>query len=199
MINKPLFFTIFFFIMLFASATFLEIGVAAAEDKIPGLYPERTQAVLKCLKEKDWKSLADFVHPTEGVKFSPYAYVDEDAVTLSAKEIKDLEQTKEKIYNFGAYDGSGDPMELTFSDYYNRFIFDKDFTKAPEIGVGKIVHRSNTANNIDEIFGPEAKFIEFYCPSSSDDNIDWASLRLVFRQDKDTWYLVGIVHDCWTT
>jgi hypothetical protein len=29
--------------------------------------------------------------------------------------------------------------------------------------------------------------------------LDWRSLRLVFMQDGDEWFLIGIVHDEWTT
>ena len=30
------------------------------------------------------------------------------------------------------------------------------------------------------------------------DGMDWKSLRLVFQEKDNIWYLVGIIHDGWT-
>src|SRR6478752_4533277 len=35
-----------------------------------------TKQVLTSVKNKDYKTLVDFIHPTLGVRFSPYAYID---------------------------------------------------------------------------------------------------------------------------
>jgi hypothetical protein len=43
--------------------------------------------------------------------------------------------------------------------------------------------------------------VEYYFPGFDPqyEGMDWRSLRLIFLQDNDVWYLAGIVHDQWTT
>jgi hypothetical protein len=43
--------------------------------------------------------------------------------------------------------------------------------------------------------------VEYYFPGFDLQlqGMDWRSLRLVFTLYDNTWYLVGIIHDQWTT
>jgi predicted small secreted protein len=154
-------------------------------------------SVLEILKAKDWGALGSLVHPEQGLTFSPYGYVDIDnAVCLGAGDVKALE-SDESVRNWGILDGKGDPIELTFAEYYDRFIFDRDFTKAPQVAIDKII-RSNMENNLF-VFGNGASFIEFHIPSDDPDmDMDWVSLRLVFGAYEGDLYLAAIVHDQWT-
>lgn len=167
-------------------------GGAALTEELP-------LQVCKLLKEKNWAGLADIVHPSRGLTFSPYSYIDEDAVRFTPEQVRGLSREPEKKYTWGAFDGSGEPMELTFGDYYARFIFDKDFSKAP-CALNKIVRTSNSEENLNgnrvELFGAEAAFAEFYLPGK--DEMDWGSLRLVFVMENGQWRLVAISHDGWT-
>jgi hypothetical protein len=145
--------------------------------------------------------LASLAHENKGVKFSPYAYVEDNAVTLSAAALKTLNLADE--YEWGAYDGSGEPMILKTGDFFNRYIYDKDYIQAPRIGINSIIQQGNTLINLDEAF-PGASFVEYNFPSpetgadGSDWSIDWSSLRLVFEKSGGEWKLAGVVHDCWT-
>lgn len=57
----------------------------------------RAKKVITAIKNKDMKTLAAFAHPTKGVRFSPYAYIETDAhpVFKSAK-LKGLATDKKR-------------------------------------------------------------------------------------------------------
>lgn len=184
------------FVSLFSLAA--TVSYASAPAKPSGEIEDIARLAVSCLKNMDWNGLAGIAHPIEGVKFSPYAYVEKNAVRLSANRIKGLGAWK-KTYTWGVYDGTGEPIKLTFDAYYPKFIYDEDFMNAPEIGVGRYVQKGNSISNIEEFFGDDAVFVEFNYPGAERNmNLDWASLRLVFRKYEDAWRLVGVVHDSWT-
>jgi len=100
---------------------------------------------------------------------------------------------------WGAYDGTGDPINLTFEGYYNKFIYDVDFANAKIIGNNTVVGHGNSLINISEVY-PGAVFIEYHFPGFDPqyNGMDWRSLRLIFEEKDGAWYIVGIVHDQWT-
>ncbi|HZJ99630.1 MAG TPA: hypothetical protein VFC79_06470 [Tissierellaceae bacterium] len=158
-----------------------------------------TVRVLELLKDKDMDDLDDFVHPSKGVRFSPYGYVDTDNhLVFTADQVDDLDDDSQ-IYTWGDYDGSGEPIELDFNDYYDRFIFDEDFSDPQIIGNNVIIGQGNTLVNIEEVY-PDGHFVELHFEGfdSQYEGMDWRSLRLVFETIDGDWYLVGIIHDEWT-
>ena len=186
-----------------AAGTSGAAGAAAAETA--GVVGERARLVLACLKAQDWEKLAGLVHPVAGVTFAPYASFEEDAVKLSAGDIRDMGRDAKKIYTWGAHDGSGEPIRLSFPGYYERFIFDKDFTKAPQSAADRVIRTSyseeGVVENMGGEFGDGVSFVEFHIPASEGPDgpaPDWASLRLIFKQHEGQWYLIGIMHDQWT-
>ena len=159
---------------------------------------ELAQQTLGFLKNKDWGALGAMVHPEQGLTFSPYGYVDTDtAVCLGAGDVKALEYDDE-VRVWGSFDGSGEPIELTFAAYYDRFVFDRDFTKAPQVAVDRVI-RTNLLDNL-YVFGNGGAYVDFHVPGSElYEGMDWASLRLMFAAWEGELYLVAIVHDQWTT
>ncbi len=90
--------------------------------------------VLDSIKNMDMNTLSTFVHPTNGVRFTPYEYVDgQNDKIFTAAEVLGL-GVDNQIYNWGDYDGSGEPIDLDFNDYYNQFIYDEDFINPHIIG-----------------------------------------------------------------
>jgi len=155
--------------------------------------------VLTAIKNFDMEKLADAVHPDKGVRFSPYAFVDvERDLVFTADEVRNL-AADTKTYLWGYYDGTGDPIELTFRDYHREFIYDADFLNAEQVSVNETLGRGNTVNNSFEVY-KDAEIVEFYFSGIDPkyEGMDWKSLRLVFEKKDDTWYLVGIIHDQWT-
>src|SRR5690606_28406513 len=77
----------------------------------------RSIDVIELIKEKDMKGLSEFVHPTKGLRFSPYAYVDVEKDQVFTKEEVAKLGEDTKTYTWGNYDGSGEPIDLNFNDY----------------------------------------------------------------------------------
>lgn len=160
----------------------------------------RARQVILALKAGNMARFSTFVHPQKGVRFSPYASVlpDEDRV-LKRNQLSQF-WASNKRYLWGSYDGSGDPIRVTFRKYYRQFIFDHDFSRAKDMAYNpENMSHGNTPNNIRAIY-PESIAVEYHF-SGFDERVsghDWVSLWLVFEKRGSVWYVVGIVHDQWT-
>jgi len=155
--------------------------------------------VVQAIKDEDMVELSTFIHPTDGVRFSPYGYVDVlTSQTFTGAQLSGL-MSDSQVYSWGSYDGSGDPIDLTFADYFEEFVYDEDYVEPHIIGNNVLIGKGNTLNNLADVY-PNGEFVEFHFTGFDPqyEGIDWSSLRLVFEEDNGTWYLVGIVHDQWT-
>jgi hypothetical protein len=159
---------------------------------------ERAFVVINALKEKDMGRLVELVHPQMGLRFSPYATVKDSDQVFQAAQVAGL-MTDPTVYLWGHFDGSGEPINLTFADYYAKFVYDEDFTNAPQIALNHRLGMGNSIDNISEYY-QEAMVVEFYFPGFDPqyEGMDWRSLRMVFLQSNGSWYLAGLVHDQWT-
>lgn len=159
---------------------------------------ETAAQVIQALAQKDMTAAAEFVHPEMGVRFSPYAYVREEHQVFMPDEIASLEGSEE-TYLWGQYDGSGEPIELTFDDYYEKFVYSADFANPEDMAVNARIGQGNTINNIQDFY-PDSSYVEYHFSGFEEEygGMDWESLRLVFVQEDGAWYLVGVVHDEWT-
>lgn len=155
--------------------------------------------LMELIKDKDMNALSQYVHPTLGVRFSPYFNVDTQTDQIfTAAQAAGLMQNNQ-VVNWGVYDGSGEPMDLNFSDYYDKFIYDQDFLNPELIGNNFVIGKGNMEDNVAVAY-PNGQFVEFHFSQFDPqyEGIDWESLRLVFEQYNNTWYLVGIIHGQWT-
>lgn len=171
-----------------------------AEDELAVTILNQAAVVVDLLSQADMDALAVYVHPEMGLRFSPYAYVQETDIVFSVDQIPGL-FAEDMTYLWGMYDGSGDPIKITFAEYYDRFVYDQNFANAEEIAFNQRIGGSGgTVNNIDEFF-PGSLMVEFHFSGFNPDygGLDWRSLRLVFMRHGEAWFLVGIVHDEWTT
>lgn len=154
-------------------------------------------AVLAALKAKDGARLAALVHPQKGVRFSPYAFIDpQHDVVMNRAEVEQF-WTDTAPRTWGTQDGTGAPINLTPSQYAQRFILDRDFATAPSVNINNDQATGNSLNNAAQVY-PSGTRIEYYLPPTAG-GIDWRALRLVLEQQGPVWYLVGIIHDEWTT
>jgi hypothetical protein len=160
---------------------------------------QRAAEVVAALKDENMTALAGYVLPQIGLRFSPYAAVKDTDQVIRVDKIDGL-MADSTIYVWGAYDGSGEPIELTFPDYYPKFIYDVDFANAPQLALNHRLGVSTTLDNSAEFY-PSAMIVEYYYPGFDPklEGMDWRSLRLVFIENEHNWYLVGIIHDQWTT
>ena len=158
----------------------------------------RAGEVVQALQSQDMALVSAYVHPVQGVRFSPYAYVKDTDLVFSPAQAADL-PADSSIYSWGNYAGTGEPIILGFPDYYAKFIYDVDYANAPQVSLN---HRLSGGNSIDNAaeFYPGSMIVEYYFPGFDPQygGMDWRSLKLVFSQADGSWDLVGIIHDEWT-
>ncbi len=155
--------------------------------------------ILGYIKGEDYEALSREIHPEYGIVFSPYATISLSSnKCFTAKQVAEFSKD-ENHYVWGKYDGSDDPIELKPVEYFKEFVFDKDFTLTPEIGVDTIIESGNSLENITEVF-PDARFVDFHIPASDSgtEDLDWTSLRLGFEEFEGQLKLTVVVHSEWT-
>ncbi len=118
--------------------------------------------MVQTLKSQDFISLASYVHPVNGVRFSPYAFVQDTNQVLSVDQVASI-MADSGVYTWGAYSGTGETINLGFPDYYSQFIYDEDFANAPQVALN---HRLSTGNSIDNSaeYYPGSMIVEYYFP-----------------------------------
>jgi hypothetical protein len=158
----------------------------------------KAAAVLEALKNREFDRLAGFVHPKQGLRFAPYAFLSPSDRIVTRKRVAGL-LADLKEYVWGTADGSGEPIRRDFARYYEQFVYSADFLSAPEVAYNRLIKTGNTPSNIVELY-PGSGFMEYHFPGFDPryQGMDWESLRLVFQKEKREWYLVAIVHDEWT-
>ncbi len=160
---------------------------------------EVSNELINAISIKDFKTVSKFTHPVKGVRFTPYTNVSlEQDIVFSREEIKDFFNNR-NVYIWGYYDGIGDEISLTPSQYYEKFIYTEDFVNAEDVGYNEVLSSGNMIENQFEIYD-NAIVVEYYFPGFNPDyaGMDWESLRLVFEQYENDWKLVGIIHNQWT-
>jgi hypothetical protein len=154
--------------------------------------------VVAALQSQDMTALADLTDPSGGVTFSPYIYVNPGSLNFQASALSALPNDT-TVYTWGTYDGSGDSMDLTFSDYYAAFVYDHDYLSPEIVSFNQLIGTGNMISNLSTAF-PNTSYVEFHFsgfdPQYS--GMDWSSLILVFNQQNGLWYLTGIIHNGWT-
>jgi len=160
----------------------------------------RADEVVDALRTHDMARLAAFAHPQKGVRFSAYAFVHVDSdVVLTRQRLAGL-WTDSARRVWGRFDGSGEPIRLTYPQYHARFVYNADFASAPRTAIDSLpLQHGNTPSNLRDAY-PGAHWIELHVPGVDPKygGMDWSSLWLVFEPAGTQWYLVGIVHGSWT-
>jgi len=158
-----------------------------------------TQEVMTVIKGRDFKELSLYIHPSMGIRFSPYGYVDTvNHAHFSRLGFLQLEAEDEPTF-WGSYDGTGKDIKLTLSEYFDKFVYEVDFLNAEQISVNEVLGAGNSLINILQAY-PGSAFTESYFSGFEEKyaGMDWRSLRLVFQNFEDKFFLVAIVHDQWT-
>lgn len=158
---------------------------------------QRNDEILQSLKNKDYKTFASWIHPEKGIRFSMYAFVDlKEDKHFSKADFEKYQPTK-TLFTWGAEDGSGDPYKATINDYLGKWVFSKDFT-ASKYTLNTFTGGGNSMNNLKEIY-PKADFTENYVKGTEKyGGMDWKTVRFVFEEYQDQYYLVAVVNDQWT-
>lgn len=159
-----------------------------------------SEHVMMLLADEDFISLSDYVHPVNGLRFTPYPYIDMvNDVVMTPVDVSNFGSST-TVYTWGSYDGSGDVISGTPMDYYAEFIYDENYLLPDMMAWNSPIGTGNMINNMTAAY-PTADYVEFHFtgfnPAYS--GMDWSSLTLVFEQMGSNWYLVGLVHGQWTT
>jgi hypothetical protein len=183
-------------------AIVLAAALCACARTTPGSQDAEQVAAkaIRAISTDDWSALAALADRRHGVRFSPYACVDTStSVVLSPAEIAAF-ASDSRPRRWGTYDGSGDSIELTIGQYFDRFVSDRMYANAERGAPNERIGSSNTIDNIRDAYaGRDVVFFEYYAPGTDKHaGMDWRSLRLVLERTGGQWHLIGVVHDEWT-
>lgn len=160
---------------------------------------EFANKLIKLIANDDIAALTEFIEPNQGLTFSPYVYVEEIAVVLSADQLVKAWEVN-RSYKWGYYDGSGEPISLKIKDYFKEFVYDNTYENRAKLVIDLKKSSGNTIVNISTVF-PDATIVEFHVPGSNPKygGMDWSSLYCVLvSKNNYGWWLVALVHDQWT-
>lgn len=179
-----------------AAATGSPTGTRAPADQ--GTLKARAAEVVTALRDKDFARLSTLAHPDQGIRFSPYAFVDLQKHVRLDRATLARGFANPQRYLWGHTDGQGAPMEWTFEEFYTRQLWDRDYSKATMIAIDTRQQNGNTIDNSRQAY-PNAHVVEYHLPSTDPNtSLDWGSLRIVLEDKGGTWYVVGLIHDEWT-
>ena len=173
--------------------------VIAIDRTDNALLLEAANQVLVALKYDDFTTLSTLVHPEKGVTFTPYSTVQPDIdLCFTPGQIAKADSDT-TAYVWGVTDGSGLPIESTIVDYIDQYVYNADFTQAPQIGIDTIITSGNAMENVLAVF-PQGRFVEYHFSGIDPElqGYDWCSLKLVFEIYDNQWVLVGLIHSQWT-
>ncbi len=154
--------------------------------------------IKQALAYQNYAAIAPLIHPTRGVRFSMYGYVDpqSDKVFSRAQFIQYLKASKIK-FTWGQQDGTGDLYITPLPSYLTSWVNGNKY-KAVAPTLNEFQGYGNSLNNLTEVY-TDNNFVEFYYSGSEEySSMDWEALRLVFENYKGKPYLIAIVNDQWT-
>lgn len=159
------------------------------------------KTVLQAATDRDYATFAGHFHPSLGVRFSPYAFIDTQAdKVFQAQAFQDLAAQAKKKIVWGRYDPRDEDIHSTVDGYLKEFVTDKPYLSEGSWAYNTTIGNSTVHNNLAEVY-PNAKFVEAHWVTKNEEMapFEWGSVRLVFEKVEGTWYLVGVVHDAWNT
>ena len=98
--------------------------------------------------------------------------------------------------SFAASPRTDEPIQLTTAQYFYGYVYNRDYIRAPLIGVNHIVRSGNALENVTTVF-PEGKFVDFCFPGGADGS-GWSILRMVFEPYKGEMKLSALIHSEYT-
>lgn len=176
---------------------FLVLGLIVFVLPIAGQTNRKSQVlavskkVIRAVKAHDMNVLAKMVHPTKGLRFSPYGEINHEGPVFTPSEVRGLWKSQ-KVFLWQKQDEAGRPVESTFAEYYRKWVYDYDFAKPEQINYNTKRQVGIMVNNISEMY-PRGVEVEYFI-DGTDDRI-YGCLRLVYEKLKGKWYLVGVVRD----
>lgn len=172
--------------------------LAIQEGVLPASFRNQALDALIALRDKEIGDFAQFVHPEKGVRFVPFTYIDEENPAFAPNIVDNLFED-DNVYFWGTSAGSGEPINLTFADYYETFVYDVDYLFCDRVGYDRNVLLGNNIDNSQEVY-PDSHIVEFHFDGFNPDfgGMDFRTLRLVLEEYNGTPLVVAVVHNVWT-
>ncbi len=175
------------------------------EEGMPPTISEAGTTIVRALKNGDMNTLAAWADSEEGVRFSPYGYVDtETDLIFSKEELQGLMEDPTK-HLWRSFPGSDTLIDMPYKEYHEKYVYDADFMEDAEIRVNEGLGHGAMIYNLNEVYPKDTHdFVEYHIEDDDPTKdsivevVDWRSLRLVFKKIGDGLVLVGIIHDQWT-
>jgi len=155
--------------------------------------------VIEAMSNQDFATLSTFIHPTQGVRFTPYTYVDTvNDVVFNSVQVANM-AVDSSVILWGAFDGTGDPIQMTALDYFDAFVYDEDYINPHMIGFNTTIQTGSMIDNRGTVY-PSGDYVEYHFTGLDPiyEGLDWSSLTLVYEEVGSVWYLVGIINHQWT-
>lgn len=180
--------------ILLLASSFSCLACALTDEQILRI---KSDDVVLALKEKNFGVLAGHMKSGGKLRFSPYVHLDASDRRLTASQVTSFFSTA-GLKNWGTQDGSGNPILLTTTQYYNRYLFRGDYTAATSVTYNARMASGNLMSNFATIY-PGRAFYEYYIPASTQGGMDWKALDVIWQKDAaGIWRLVALVNDEWT-
>lgn len=160
---------------------------------------KRANEFIKILATGNIKKIVTYIHPIEGIRFTPYTYVSlEDDLNFTKEKFNERVLSNKKLI-WGAYDGSGEDIEMDFKGYFSKFVYNHNYLNAERVSYNDPIGTNNNVDNSREFYN-NSIICEYYFSGFDEkvDGFDWASIRIVFQKYKNEWFVVGIIHNQWT-
>lgn len=204
--------SLFFILLFFVGVPKFLAKVKEITKPLPPINVEIAQTVPKSvadevvslIQSKEFKSLSDFVSEEKGLIVKPYYTPELNQGRVLSKDTVYSFFSDVAVRDWGYQDGSGQPLKMTNSQYYDKFIGSHNFIKLGKVSYDSSQVVANTlplSTVLNDIFnGEKVSYAEYYISGFDPqyDGMDWESLALVFQQINGKWYLVGILHNEWT-
>lgn len=130
-------------------------------DNAKQIIGKETEAVIQAIAARDFNLIATYVEPARGVRFSPFPTIDLETNPILSQQDLRLAWEDRKPRVWGESDSSGEPIRINFQAYYRKYIYDRDYARAPVIRFNQFAARSTDRNNFWEIY-PECLLVEYF-------------------------------------
>jgi hypothetical protein len=136
---------------ILSALTLLSLAFSAHAQTEKAQVLAKSKQVLVALINKDAKTLATHVHPAKGVRFSPYGNIDtQKDLTFRRKGCR--ENLHASRLRLGTSRRFGRRHQTRFRRLLQKFVYDKDFARAPAVGYNRVVKQGNAIVNVAEAY-----------------------------------------------
>lgn len=132
-----------------------------------------------------------------GLTVSATAFIDEDAVVLSAEQLRQTPADDTTVLTWGLEVGVGDPIEATMTERFRTLAGSTAVTSTEATGFNVLVGVGNIPSNIADVY-PGAEWVELHhSGTKAFEGLDWESLTFVFDTTGEAPVLIAITTSAW--